>query len=109
MGIVAGIGGYWIYRILKIVLPANRWGMMIAISLASWCSIVFASVMCALELALSGTSPLLLVFSAMVGIHSIIGLGEAMITVAVVSLVLAYRPDLMRISETTEIMWGEKV
>ena len=39
--------------------------------------------------------PLGTVLPAMLGVHAIIGIGEAVITVAAVSAVLATRPDLI--------------
>ncbi|MGI8511908.1 MAG: energy-coupling factor ABC transporter permease, partial [Solirubrobacteraceae bacterium] len=48
-------------------------------------------------LALSGTVPLGTVLPAMLGVHALIGIGEAVITVAAVSAVLAARPDLITI------------
>ena len=61
----------------------------------SWFSVVAASVSCSFLLALSGTSPLALVLPAMVGVHALIGIGEAAITTAVVSMLLVVRPDLV--------------
>ena len=49
----------------------------------------------ALELAASGTAPLGTVLPAMLGVHALIGLGEAAVTVAAVGAVLASRPDLV--------------
>jgi cobalt/nickel transport system permease protein len=49
----------------------------------------------ALELAISGTSPLKVALPAMAGIHAIIGIGEAIITTTAVSLILKTRPDLV--------------
>ena len=49
----------------------------------------------AVELALSGTVPLGTVLPAMLGVHALIGVGEAVITVAAVSAVLATRPDVL--------------
>jgi cobalt/nickel transport system permease protein len=46
-------------------------------------------------LAASGTVPLDSVLPAMLGVHTAIGAGEAVITVAAVSAVLASRPDLV--------------
>ena len=47
------------------------------------------------ELAVSGTVPLGTVLPAMLGVHALIGVGEAVVTVAAVSAVLATRPDLI--------------
>ena len=44
---------------------------------------------------LSGTVPLGTVLPAMLGVHAVIGVGEAVVTVAAVSAVLATRPDLI--------------
>jgi Cobalt uptake substrate-specific transmembrane region len=38
----------------------------------------------------------------MLGVHALIGLGEAVITVAAVSAVLAARPDLIAIRDLTD-------
>jgi cobalt/nickel transport system permease protein len=62
----------------------------------SWLSVMLASGACAVELAISGTSPLSVALPAMLGVHAIIGIGEAVITVLVLSVVLAVRPDLVR-------------
>ena len=100
MGIVAGLGGYFIYRFFIFILPLlfarGRW-MMPSVAAASWLSVVAASAVCSLELALSGTSPLSVVLPAMVGVHSLIGIGEAIITVGVVSAVFAARPELINV------------
>ena len=54
------------------------------------------------ELALSGTVPLHTVLPAMLGVHAVIALGEAVITVAAVSAVLAARPDLIAIRDLAD-------
>ena len=95
MGIVAGIGGYFIFRGLNGILPDRKGSFFAAAGISSWFSVVIASGFCAVELAVSGTSPLGLVLPAMVGVHAIIGVGEAIITVAVLSMVYGYRPDLI--------------
>ena len=50
-----------------------------------------------LELALSGTVPLGTVLPAMLGVHALIGIGEAVITVAAVAAVMVSRPDLLTV------------
>ena len=51
-----------------------------------------ARVACAFELAISGTVPLGTVLPAMLGVHVLIGIGEAVVTVAAVSAVLPPGP-----------------
>ncbi|MBM3173739.1 MAG: hypothetical protein FJZ85_08585, partial [Chloroflexi bacterium] len=65
--------------------------------IAAWFSIVIAAVMAALELAISGAVPYRVALPAMAGVHALIGIAEALITVAVLSLVLATRADLLKL------------
>jgi cobalt/nickel transport system permease protein len=97
MGIIAGFGAYYLYRLTGSLLGDNRRAKMAAGFIAAWGSVFLASIACALELALSGTSPLAVVLPAMAGVHAFIGIGEGMITVAVLSLVMATRADLLRL------------
>jgi cobalt/nickel transport system permease protein len=62
---------------------------------AAWASVVLASFMCALELALSGVSPARVIVPAMVGIHAVIGVGEAVVTGFLVAFLLRTRADLL--------------
>lgn len=93
MAVVGTLGGYALLSALRAKLPATRMGNMAAIALASWASIVAASAACAIELALSGTASLGPVISAMVGVHALIGVSEAVITLAVLAAVQAYRDN----------------
>jgi cobalt/nickel transport system permease protein len=79
----------------RALLPSGRGGYVLSAALASWLSVVLASAACSLELAASGTVPLRVVLPAMVGTHAIIGIGEALIAVAVLSAVVAARPDVV--------------
>jgi cobalt/nickel transport system permease protein len=95
MGVIAGILTYPIMRGIRVLLPAGRTGYVMAVAVASWASVVLASGFCAMELALSGTSPFKVAFPAMAGTHAIIGIGEAMIAVAVLTAVATARPDIV--------------
>jgi cobalt/nickel transport system permease protein len=95
MGMVGAGGGYLIFRALQLALPKNRAGFMAAAGIASWISIELAASACALELAFSGTAPLDKVLPAMTLVHALIGIGEALITTAVLGVVLAGRRDLI--------------
>jgi len=95
MGIIGGIVSYGLFQILKSVLPKTRGGFLAAVAVAAWFSVVLASAVCALELHFSGTSPLKIALPAMTAVHVLIGLGEAIITTVVISVVLASRPDLV--------------
>jgi cobalt/nickel transport system permease protein len=95
MGVVGGIGAYGLFALLRAVLPKNRAGFMAAAAFAAWASVVGSAALCAVELGVSGTVPLTVALPAMAAVHAIIGVGEALITVATLSAVLAARPDLV--------------
>jgi cobalt/nickel transport system permease protein len=95
MGIIGGLLSYYIFIFLKAILPKNRGGFLTSSAIASWFSVVASSIFCAIELDLSGTAPLKIVLPAMLGVHAIIGIGEAIITTAVLSSILSARSDLI--------------
>jgi cobalt/nickel transport system permease protein len=71
-------------------------GLRAAVAVSAWCAVMLGALATSLELAASGTVPLGTVLPAMLGVHALIGVGEAVITVAAVSAVLASRRDLVR-------------
>ena len=95
MGVVGGMGAYLLFLGLKRLLPKSATGYFFSVAIASWFSVVLASVACSFELAISGTVPLSVALPAMTSVHMTIGIGEALITSAVVAAVLASRPDLV--------------
>jgi len=96
MGIIGALGGYGIFYILYILFRKSRKAFFIALTVSSWLSIVMGASAVAIELAISGTSPLKIALPTMAGIHAIIGIGEAIITTTAISLILKTRPDLVR-------------
>lgn len=58
----------------------------VCISLAAWVSVLMASSACALELGLSGTHSLIETLVSMALVHIFIGMGEAIITLILVSI-----------------------
>ena len=96
MGIVGGFGAYYIYRLFNLLLSER--GRYISGFIAAWGSVVLASAACAFELAISGTSPLGTVLPAMTGIHVLIGIGEGLITVAVLKVLATSRVDLLKLA-----------
>jgi len=97
MGIIAGFCSYYIYKGIDALLKHSKAGALIGAGIGAWFAVVLASLVCAAELAVSGTSPWEVVIPAMVGIHMVIGVGEALITVAVLSLIMATRADLLKL------------
>lgn len=88
MGIVTVWTGYFVYQGLQ---RLNRY---VAAFAAGWLSVVLAAVVTAFLLALSGTSSLGVVLTAMAGVHMLIGVGEGLITVGALALVRAALPGM---------------
>lgn len=94
MAIIGTIIPYYLYKMIRGMISGNR-GILIGTAVAAWFSVVIASSACALELAISGTSPLNIALPAMLSVHVLIGIGEAIITTLVVSFILKTRSDLI--------------
>jgi cobalt/nickel transport system permease protein len=95
MAIVGVFVGYGVYQLLSRVFKGRRAAVPVSGFVAAWVSIVIASLACALQLALSGTSPANIAVPAMGAIHALIGIGEGLITAGALAFVLAARPDLV--------------
>lgn len=94
MGVVGGLLAYPVLRKVRSLLPSGAFGFYAAAGVTSWLSIVLASSVCAIELALSGTSPLAVALPAMAGTHAVIGVGEAAITVAALAALFKAFPSV---------------
>ncbi len=95
MGLIGAIGGYAIYAPLRRAMAGPK-GTLIAAMVAAWFSVLLASGAFAVELAASGRrDDFLRVLGWMALVHSLIGIGEALITGLVVRFVLLRRPDLL--------------
>ena len=97
MAIVPAFGGYAVYRLFRRLLPRTGSGVSGAAGLAALVSVVFASMAFSIEWLFGASVPVPfdMVFGAMVGVHALIGIGEAVITGLAVGAVLATRPDLV--------------
>jgi cobalt/nickel transport system permease protein len=99
MGIVGTLAGFYLYLALAGVLGGEQRARLPAAAVAAWCSVVGGAICMALELAISGTTPLAVALPAMVGVHVVIGVGEALITVAALSFIAVTRADLLRLRD----------
>lgn len=95
MAVIGVSVAYAVYGTVRRLAGDRPWSTVVAGFAAAWASIVIASLACALELAVSGTSPANVAVPAMGGIHMLIGIGEGLITVGAVALLYAARPDLL--------------
>jgi len=92
MGLATVVIGYGLYRS---VLSQSKTVKLAVAGIAAWLSVMAGALLTSLQLWLSGTSDLQIVIPAMLGIHALIGAGEALITVAALSFILQTRPDLL--------------
>jgi cobalt/nickel transport system permease protein len=95
MAIIGVAVSYFVFATIRRVTGGRPWGILAAGTAAAWLSIVVASLACALELAVSGTSPANIAVPAMAGIHALIGIGEGLITLGALAFLLATRRDLV--------------
>lgn len=97
MAVVTVVVAYAVFRGLLRLLPDTRRSATVAAFAGALLSVPGAAVMFTLLYALGGTTDVSpgKVFTAMVGVHVLIGIGEAAITAATVGAVLAVRPDLV--------------
>ena len=84
------------------VLPKSRTTLLAITAVGAWLAVMAGGAATALELAVSGTVPLGTVLPTMLGVHALIAIGEAVVTVGAVAAVLAARPDLIAIGDLTD-------
>lgn len=92
MGLITAAIGYGLYRG---AMNRSRATKLTVAGVAAWLSVMAGALATALQLWLSGTSNLQTVTIAMLGVHALIGLGEALITVAALAFIFRTRPDLL--------------
>ncbi|MCC6629172.1 MAG: PDGLE domain-containing protein [Chloroflexi bacterium] len=98
MGLIPVLITYGVYR--SVARQAR--GVQLAVAgIVSWLSVMAAALATSLQLWLSGTSDLAVVVPAMLGVHAVIGIGEALITVAALAFILRTRPELVEAAGAT--------
>ncbi|MGW4033385.1 energy-coupling factor ABC transporter permease [Streptomyces sp. NPDC004838] len=97
MGVVTVVVAYGLFRGLLAVLPRGRRTVTAAAFVAALVSVPASAASFTLLYAIGGTTdvPIGKVLTAMVGVHVLIGIGEAAITMLTVGAVIAVRPDLV--------------
>ncbi|KQX83105.1 energy-coupling factor ABC transporter permease [Streptomyces sp. Root1310] len=97
MAIVTTVVAYAVFRGLVKVLPRGRRSITVASFVAAVLSVPAAAVAFTLVYWIGGTTDVAIgkVATAMIGVHVLIGIGEAVITALTVGAVVAVRPDLV--------------
>ncbi|MCX5198959.1 energy-coupling factor ABC transporter permease [Streptomyces sp. NBC_00249] len=97
MGVVTVVVAYALFRGLLKVLPPTRRSVTAAAFAGALLSVPAAAAAFTAIYTVGGTTdvPVAKVLTAMVGVHVLIGIGEALITAATVGAVIAVRPDLV--------------
>lgn len=98
MGVIAVWVGWLVFRGVRSLLPPKASAVVLASGVAAFVSVPAAALGFVGLYAVGGAAPIPLgaLVSAMAGWHVLIGLGEAAITVLVVSTLVGTRPDLVR-------------
>ncbi|GAA5105437.1 hypothetical protein GCM10023339_01310 [Alloalcanivorax gelatiniphagus] len=97
MGIVTVVAGYAVFRAAQLVLPRRTSMVAPAAALGGLASVVASAATFVVLYAVGGAVPIPIdtLLTAMVGVHVVIGLGEAAITFLVVASIVSVRPDLV--------------
>lgn len=98
MAVIGAWGGHAVRMLVQRLVGDNRQGIVIGSVVAAWCSVMAAAALFCLEFRLSwpaGEIDFAKVFAWMVSFHSLIGVGEALITGVAISFVLNQRPELI--------------
>jgi cobalt/nickel transport system permease protein len=92
MGILTALVGFGLYRL---VFHRSRQTRLVTAAAAAWFSVMVSAFATSLQVWLSGNARLDLIIPAMLGVHALIGLGEALITVGALAFIFRTRPDLV--------------
>jgi cobalt/nickel transport system permease protein len=92
MGLLTALIGYGLYRVAS---GRRRVVRLLVAGVAAWLAVMAGALATSLQLWLSGTARLDIVLPAMLGVHALIGVGEALITAGALAFILRVRPDLI--------------
>lgn len=97
MGIVTVVVGYAVFKLALMVLPRRLSTVAPAAALGGLASVAASAGTFVLLYSVGGVAPIPFdtLLTAMLGVHALIGAGEAVITFMVVGSIIAVRPDLV--------------
>ncbi|MGB3908168.1 MAG: cobalt transporter CbiM [Methanomethylovorans sp.] len=92
MGVVSGFVGYYTFS----ALMKHKLSLQISSFVGAWLGLLVSALVCAVQMYLAGTFPLVPGLVAMGTYHFIIGLiGEGLITAIAITAIASSRPDLL--------------
>jgi cobalt/nickel transport system permease protein len=97
MGVTTVVVGWLVFRLLQVLLPKRLGLVPVQAGLGALVSVPAAAVLFVVLYGIGGAAPIPLdnLATAMVGVHVLIGIGEAVITGLAVATIVAVRPDLV--------------
>jgi cobalt/nickel transport system permease protein len=99
MGVIAVFVSYFTYKGIFTAMRGSKIGRLVAAGVGGWLSVVTSALACAAELAISGIVPWQAAVTAMGIVYIAIGVGEGLVTVAVVALIMGTRADLLELQQ----------
>lgn len=94
MALMGSVGGFGLYFFFRLLLWGDR-TRPVAYALAAWCSLMLAAFCTSVELSISGTVKLSLGLPAMLSVHALIGVVEAVVTTTALMTLWRVRPELL--------------
>jgi cobalt/nickel transport system permease protein len=94
MGVIGTLGGTFVARGIAATLGGTRRATLLGVGVAAWLSVMAAAGFTTLQLGLSGTTDISIGLPAMLGTHALIGIGEALISVAALSFIAVSAPEI---------------
>jgi cobalt/nickel transport system permease protein len=111
MAVVAVVVGYVVSRLMLRLLPRRPRSVVPAAAVGAFVSVPAAAVSFTVLYAIGGTVPVPLgqLAAAMIGWHTVIGIGEALITASVLGAIIATRPDLVYLARHLSVAPADPV
>ena len=97
MGVLGALLAGFAVQVGLRILPRTRTAFLGLAGVVAWLAVMAGAAATSAELAISDTVPLGTALPAMLGVHALIGIGEAAVTVAAVGAILSTRPDLIAV------------
>mgnify|MGYP006273154837 CR=1 FL=1 len=109
MGVIGSIGGYAVMSTIRRLLGGGFRGNVMGAVIAAWGSVLAAATLFCVEFRLSYSASEFdfgKIFTLMVTLHALIGIGEAVITGVIVGMIYQHRVDLIHSPQSTGAVRG---